>query len=199
MPRHKEFEEAEVLEKALDIFWSNGYNATSFQILTEGMCINRQSIYDTYGDKHTLFIKSFLHYTAKNEAVLKAYFGQDKPVLELLHTFFNTMIDEIRTDALKKGCLVINSMSELVPHDAEAKQIVENHLDFFLRTLQSLVARGISNGEISPAASSEALALHLVNTIYGIKTLGKAMDDRNKLQTIADMALSVIPFIPIFE
>ena len=81
MARQKEFEREEVLEKALGIFWRHGYNATSFQTLTEGMCINRQSIYDTYGDKHTLFIEALNYYKAKTAASAAAHFEQDKPVI----------------------------------------------------------------------------------------------------------------------
>ena len=58
MARHKEFDRDEALHKAIEVFWARGYNATSIQDLVEHMRINRQSIYDTFGDKHALYLES---------------------------------------------------------------------------------------------------------------------------------------------
>jgi TetR/AcrR family transcriptional regulator, transcriptional repressor for nem operon len=52
MARQKEFNRDEVLHKATEVFWTRGYERASMQDLVEHMGINRQSIYDTFGDKH---------------------------------------------------------------------------------------------------------------------------------------------------
>ena len=57
MARHKEFEREEALQKAMEVFWSRGYGAASIQDLVEHMGINRQSLYDTFGDKHALYLR----------------------------------------------------------------------------------------------------------------------------------------------
>src|SRR5947207_627592 len=54
MARHKEFDRDETLQKAMEVFWSRGYEAASIGDLVKHMGINRQSLYDTFGDKHTL-------------------------------------------------------------------------------------------------------------------------------------------------
>ncbi|MGG4128868.1 helix-turn-helix domain-containing protein [Paenibacillus illinoisensis] len=58
MARSKEFEENVVLEKAMKLFWEQGYEKTSIADLVEHMGIHRRSLYDTFGDKHTLFLKA---------------------------------------------------------------------------------------------------------------------------------------------
>ncbi|MGO2638704.1 MAG: TetR/AcrR family transcriptional regulator, partial [Enterococcus viikkiensis] len=58
MARVKEFDETEVLTKAMQLFWQQGYEKTSMQELVDVMGIHRRSIYDTFGDKHQLFLKS---------------------------------------------------------------------------------------------------------------------------------------------
>ena len=63
MARNKAFEPEERLEKAKCLFWQKGYNATSMQDLVETMGLNRGSIYDTYGDKHSLFLQCLQSYT----------------------------------------------------------------------------------------------------------------------------------------
>ena len=72
MARHKEFEREVVLEKAMATFWRYGYEGTSVQTLVENMGINRGSIYDTFGDKRSLFLAAIQHY---NEAVVKKLLG----------------------------------------------------------------------------------------------------------------------------
>ena len=62
MARTKDFDENEVLTKAMNLFWSRGYNATSMEDLVSGLGISRSSLYDTYTDKHTLFIKALENY-----------------------------------------------------------------------------------------------------------------------------------------
>jgi TetR/AcrR family transcriptional repressor of nem operon len=70
MARTKDFDENEVLKKAVDIFWLKGYSATSMQDLVDGLGISRSSLYDTYGDKHTLFMKALESYQSVNSEIV---------------------------------------------------------------------------------------------------------------------------------
>ena len=65
MPRTKEFDEAEVLDRALELFRARGYQQTSFSDLTTELGVSRQSIYDTYGDKHALFHAALQNYVTR--------------------------------------------------------------------------------------------------------------------------------------
>lgn len=192
MPRQKEFEREEVLEKALEVFWCNGYNGTSFADLTEGMCINRQSIYDTYGDKHTLFIEVLNHYSEKNGESLKAHFAQDKPASQLFKEYFEAAVQNISGDTKSKGCLINNAAMEMIPHDAAVKQIARRNIDGLYKVFLDAIKKGVKTKELSPKLNPEAVAMHLVTTIQGMNTVGKAFSDKKRLQSIADTALSVL-------
>ena len=74
MARKKEFDEVEVLDKALDVFWKKGYSATSIQDLVDSMGINRASIYDTWGDKHNLYVESLKRYRQKSSSWFFSFF-----------------------------------------------------------------------------------------------------------------------------
>ncbi|MBS1683296.1 MAG: TetR/AcrR family transcriptional regulator [Bacteroidetes bacterium] len=192
MPRQKEFEREEVLEKALEVFWCNGYNGTSFADLTEGMCINRQSIYDTYGDKHTLFIEVLNHYSEKNGESLRAHFSQDKPARQLFKEYFQAAVQNISGDTKSKGCLINNAALEMIPHDAAVKQIARRNIDGLYKVFLDAIKKGVKTKELSPKLNPEAVAMHLVTTIQGMNTVGKAFADKKRLQSIADTALSVL-------
>jgi TetR/AcrR family transcriptional regulator, transcriptional repressor for nem operon len=62
MARHKEFDRDEALRKAMEVFWSRGYEAASIEDLVKHMGINRQSLYDTFGHKHALYLKALDRY-----------------------------------------------------------------------------------------------------------------------------------------
>ena len=192
MARQKEFEREEVLEKALEVFWCKGYNATSFQTLTEGMSINRQSIYDTYGDKHTLFIEALNYYYKKNTASVAAHFEQDKPVKELLKSFFDKTIVDASAEKKNKGCFLQNVTMEMVPHDKEVVAIVNQHMEDLTKVFQSLITRGVKSGEIVSSQTSSALAMYLVNTTQGLITMGKTITEKKKLQSVVNVAIDAL-------
>ena len=70
MARTKDFDEDEVLDKAMYLFWNQGYNGTSMQDLVDGLGISRSSLYDTFGDKHSLFIKTLENYKKNASSVI---------------------------------------------------------------------------------------------------------------------------------
>lgn len=190
MARHKEFEREEVLEKAIQVFWNNGYNATSFQTLTEGMCINRQSIYDTYGDKHTLFIEALTYYYQKRTDYLTAHFAQDKPVKELIRAFFEQSIVNTTTEQKNQGCFLLNVTHEMVPQDKDVAAIANKNMKDLTAIFESAISRGIKSGEIVSSQTPAALAIYIVNTLQGLLTLCKTMTDKKKLRSITDMAMA---------
>ena len=64
--RPTEFDRQEALEKSMELFWKNGYEATSLAALIEEMGIGRQSLYNAFGGKHKLFIEAAEHYINSN-------------------------------------------------------------------------------------------------------------------------------------
>ena len=192
MARQKEFEREEVLEKALEVFWCKGYNATSFQTLTEGMCINRQSIYDTYGDKHALFIEALKHYYKKNSECLAAHFSQPKPVKVLFMSFFENTIINTTCRQKDKGCFLQNVTLEMVPEDPEVQDIVNQNLQNLAQTFEATIRRGIQSGEIITSQSPETLSMYLVNTAQGLITLGKTITETSKLRSVAEVAINAL-------
>ena len=69
MARTKEFDVDAALDRAIELFWAQGYEATSLNDLLDHMEIGRQSLYDTFGDKHALFLAALDRYRAKMVAL----------------------------------------------------------------------------------------------------------------------------------
>jgi AcrR family transcriptional regulator len=64
MARNKQYNE-QVIEKAMSLFWRNGYQNTSVRMLEKEMGINQFSIYASFGNKHGVFVESLKCYKTK--------------------------------------------------------------------------------------------------------------------------------------
>ena len=119
MARPREFEREEVVQKALAVFWRQGYQATSVQDLVAVTGLNRGSLYDTFGDKHGLFLAVVEHYRTTITAQRLARLEQPGPAREKIATFFKDMIEFSVGEGRLLGCLMTNSAIELAPHDRD--------------------------------------------------------------------------------
>ncbi len=95
MSRPKEFKKSDVLLKAMKIFWDKGYEGTSISDLTEKMNISRSSLYETFGDKHELFIEALEFYLSMTHVKKNENFSKAKNVKIGMYDFFKNAIDFI--------------------------------------------------------------------------------------------------------
>src|SRR5712692_10611500 len=113
MARHKEFDRDEALHKAMEVFWSRGYEAASIQDLVKHMGINRQSLYDTFGDKHALYLQALDRYREVEGRKLFELLERPGPVKEVLRELFERVVEGSLCDRERRGCFIGNAMSEL--------------------------------------------------------------------------------------
>src|ERR1700754_4976114 len=109
MARTKEFDENEVLSKAVDLFWLKGYNATSMQDLVDGLGISRSSLYDTYSDKHTLFIQALKSYQTSGAAKIQDIISNTASAKETVRKLLELTTKELVGDKQQKGCFLVNA------------------------------------------------------------------------------------------
>jgi len=191
MARIKAFDEEEILDKALDIFWHKGYNGTSIQDLVDGLGLSRSSIYQTYTDKHNLFILAIERYRMKiaGEAIeMINNAGSAKAVIKQL---FEQIIDEILADKNNRGCFLVNCAIEMAPHDKTVADIVNKNLQDMEQTFYYAIKKGQKTGEISSRQNARSLASFVYNNINGIRVLSKSGTDKKMLDDIIKVVMSV--------
>ena len=116
MPRPKEFNPGEALEKAMQAFWHKGYEATSMEDLLNAMDINRGSLYATFGDKRELFLKAMnLYCSGGGIGSRLAILSQPGPALPLIRQFISAMLEFGLFDPLQHGCMMTNTLVDW-PH-----------------------------------------------------------------------------------
>lgn len=120
MARSKEFDIDDVLLKAMTIFWQQGYEKTSMQDLVAYMGIHKRSMYDTFGDKHTLYIKALERFAALQSSRLESRIEGITSAKAAIRLLFEATI--YRSEEEPKGCMLVNTAVELSNHDPEAAE-----------------------------------------------------------------------------
>jgi TetR/AcrR family transcriptional regulator, transcriptional repressor for nem operon len=182
MARAREFNEAVVLDAAIQRFWLSGYEATSVRELADGMGIASASLYNAFGDKRTLYRSSLNRYLDQTFRERIRRLESTLTPADAICEFFEEIIERSVSDKRKRGCLLVNSALEGASEDRDFQQIVNTFLreleDFFLR---SLVA-GKRADTISAFGAEEDLARMLVGQLLGIRVLARINPSRTVLE-----------------
>src|SRR2546428_10205183 len=116
MPRPKAFDPDEALQKAMQVFWERGYEATSVEDLVQHMGLNRFSLYSTFGGKHQLFVAALERYRDTIVADLVGELEQSAAGLAAIRQFFTRLVDFFASSQGWCGCLMTHTAVELSPH-----------------------------------------------------------------------------------
>lgn len=192
MARKKEFDKEEVLNKAMYTFLQNGYEGTSMQTLVSTMGINRGSLYDTFGDKRSLFLAAIAHYESTvvktTIASLMSPDADKQTIIELFRNLVVSMAEEENC----YGCLMTNSAVELCPHDTEAKSKIDTHFCQIANAFKQALVNAKTKGEIDRQADLDAIAKYLTSSLQGLRVMGKVNRDLETFNSIVDIILSVL-------
>ncbi len=192
MARNKEFEEAEVLDKAVNLFWCKGYNGTSMQEVVDCLGISRSSLYDTFGDKRQLYLAALGRYRSQMAGALLQTVQNATLVMPTLSQLFEIAVHESLADRLTKGCFMVNSSVELAPHDPEVARIVKANLEDIEEAFYQLIRKGQQQGEVTSKHDARALARFLFNAMSGLRVAAKAGAGRGVYEDVVALSLSIL-------
>ena len=191
MARHKAFNPEEALDKAFQVFWRVGYEAASMQDLVEAMGINRQSLYDTFGDKRTLFRAALDRYVEQEVTQLQQVLEQTPSAKEGLRLVFDGVVSAAMQGD-RRGCILVNTVVELPVHDEQTARSLCAKLAQLEDALRDAVRRGQAAGEISRKHSPETLAGFLMNNLRGLRAMARASDDHAGLRDVVDIMFAAL-------
>ncbi len=192
MARPREFEHDVVLDRAMRIFWSRGYEATSVQALVDHMGIQRGSLYATFGDKRSLFSAAIDRYDRVVTSKLLAALDEPTSGTEAIRRFFRLKIEWAVAANRPRGCLVTNSATELASRDRRTANQVGAVLTKIEAAFQRAVVRAQNAGEIDRARDPRALARFLTSSAQGLSVMAKTFPERTMLEDIVEVILTVL-------
>jgi TetR/AcrR family transcriptional repressor of nem operon len=191
MARPKEFDEATVLDEAVDAFWERGFDGTVVQDLCAAMGLNPGSLYGTFGDKRALFLAALDRYvdTVSRQAIERI--GGGHSGLTGIRSYFDHLIAAMLDGKRRWGCLITNSAAELALHDPDVAARVKLQLARIESAFASALARAQAAGELAEGAGPHGAAF-LVCLVQGLNILAKIKPERRALEGVVEVALKAL-------
>src|SRR5580704_5728228 len=191
MARPREFDEATVLEAAMNCFWAQGYELTSVRELAKQMGITGASLYNAFGDKRSLYRQVLGHYLEQTVRDRVARLEQ-LPPFPAIRTFFDEIVERSVTDKQRRGCMLVNSALELAPYDPEIQKLVAQEMIFIEAFFRRCIEAGQKDGTISAIRPGAELAKLLLSVLLGIRVLARTRPERAVLEDAANGALELL-------
>ena len=186
MARPRTFDEADVLDRAVQVFWSRGFEGTSIADLEEATGLGRQSLYNAFGDKRHLFLAALEHYRRQGESQRGSIAGRGLGAVE---TFFSSSIDFLTEGGERRGCFLTKARMEDsgtagVPAVCTSNE--ESIRALFTRRLEE--AR--EDGELRTGVSPEVAGRMLATWAHGLSAAAAAGAGASLLREEARLLIS---------
>lgn len=192
MARPREFDEGAALEAAIQCFWSRGYEATSVRDLANAMGIAGPSLYNTFGDKRTLYRQALDHYVERGFCDRVRRFESELAPRAAIGAFFDEIIELSLADDQRKGCLIVNSALELAPHDPEFQAALADVLRDMEAFFHRCVKAGQDTGAINASLPADDLARMLLGLLMGLRVLARSRPEPELLRGLVRPALALL-------
>jgi TetR/AcrR family transcriptional repressor of nem operon len=182
MARTKQYKEEDVIQKAMNLFWRNGYEATSVRMLEKEMGINQFSIYSSFGSKHGVFVESIKAYKSELNTIRNILKNSNNAVVGIKQFFYN-FLEFTKENEEGKGCLVCNTISEL-GKKAEPELMIE--LMKFTEEIRTLFVNNLQQDKDRTQDRIEKEANFLTTSMLGL-SLGSRIQNESQLEDYIEM------------
>jgi TetR/AcrR family transcriptional repressor of nem operon len=171
MSRPPGFDREEKIEEAMELFWEQGYEATSVQDLVDHLGLNRSSLYNAFGGKHDLFLAALDRYRERDRRRLRRRLREAPTALEGIRRAFAAVAE--RATESRCGCFTANVAVECAPHDPCTEERACESFREMRALFQEAVERAQEEGAVPRERDAEALGHYLTNAYNGIHLTAK--------------------------
>jgi len=190
MARPREFDEHSALQRAMQVFWRKGFEATSLADLLKATGLSKSSLYQTFTDKRSLFLAALETYRQDRMRHLRAKLNDGRPARQSIETFFAEILGHATEKERPYGCMSCNEAVELSPDDEEVRKLVAADFQAVEDLFADAIQRGQKDGSIRNHDSSRALARFLTVNLQGLQVMARARVDGSRLRDNVNVMLS---------
>lgn len=189
--RPRKFDEAQVLERARDVFWNHGYAATSLDDLAAATGLNRPSLYAAFGDKHALYVRALAENRTWSVEGIRERFAGDAPLRDTLYDFMiaaaeNTLVGDMGA----RGCFVICTAVTESLRDPDTRAVASGYVADVDGVFRERFAR--SRGELATGLDPASAALVAAAMLQTLAVRARTGSSRDELAVIARAAVLAI-------
>ncbi|GGU46388.1 TetR family transcriptional regulator [Streptomyces daghestanicus] len=191
MARTRAFDTEAAVSRAMDLFWTRGYEATSVRDLTQHLGIGQGSLYAAFGDKDGLYRAALEHYRSTLAAAALRDLAEGADVRAAVRALLTERV-RIAVGQGGRGCLAVNAVCERLPEDATTRRTVRDMQDASREALTELLRAARERGEIAARHDPHTLASFLVTFLNGLLVSAKITPDARALEPLVDVALTAL-------
>jgi TetR/AcrR family transcriptional repressor of nem operon len=177
----RQFDEQEVIEVALEVFWRKGLHDATMQDLAAATGVQRGSLYNAYGDKEAIFLRAFDQYAGQFLETAGIALAEGDATASL-QNFFDVIIVNMTSGSPPRGCLTTRTALDAAISSTAVRQRVQG----LLGRLEQLVSKAISSApDRPPAIDANRLARVVVTFTRGLAVMERAGYSRKQLKQAA--------------
>lgn len=171
--RPKKFDDTEVLARAMAVFWKKGYAETSLDDLVSAMGIPRQSLYRTFTDKHTLFLKTLKFYDENVTSKVIGALSAEGPAIDNLKNVFAAWRSAVSSPE-RIGCMMVNTSTQDFSEDSEVTRLVKANQARGVRAFEKALIRAQIEGDVDASIDPKAVSRTICATVNGMLAMSRA-------------------------
>lgn len=166
MARPIEFVYDDVITRATNQFWKDGFVASSVQKLLDATRINRGTMYNSFGEKEVFFRTCVGHYNAMlQEQIAETLGNSEQKGAAAIRAFFQMVVTGMPVAQRSYGCLLVNSLCESINWDDQLGKLVRDSLQairkpLLARTRELEKSRGLTSGVAAEFAADQLMHLY---------------------------------------
>src|ERR1700734_845245 len=190
--RPRQFDVDEALDRALEVFWSRGYEGATLPELTRAMGINRPSLYAAFGNKEQLFRKALDRYQTGPMSFLTE--ALRKPTARaVVEAIFSGFVRMQRDRDQARGCLVVSG-ALACGHEAEAvRRDLARLRQAIVTAFRERFERAVRDGDLSAETDCATLARYVATVLNGLAVQAASGTTEKELRLVAAHAMKAWP------
>jgi AcrR family transcriptional regulator len=190
--RPRAFDDEEVLDVAMRLFWDHGFDGTSMSDLTEAMGINRRSVYAAFGNKEALFTAALERYLA-GPGAFAAKALELPTAREVAESFLLGSVEAFTSPDRPSGCMVVQSALTCSDASAAVRSHLAAHRVAGVDAFRERFDRAQEDGDMPADVDTQALASYVVALSNGISVQANSGIGRTALTRMVEFVLSTWP------
>lgn len=190
MPRNKEYDREQVLEKIVYLFWQKGFKATAMSDIIKETGLNSASMYKEFGDKDRLF-EAALAYYSKHIISNRFQILIDDPDIKGIENYLKCMFNNAASGKYL-GCLMMKSVVEKNEISQQANTQISNFCTELESLLETAFRNARANGDISAAKDPAQLASFVTSTVHGLVLYGQHQNKKENIRNLYEVIWQVL-------
>lgn len=190
--RPREFDPDEALDRAVELFWADGFDGVDVERIADAAGVTKPSLYRLFGDKSSMFLHALRRYgETVGSAPLAAFMGQ-LDITDAVAALLEQTIQAATTEGRASGCLIASVATAQAGGSKEIRLAVAHGLATLTEILAKRFSQEMAAGRLSAPMSAETRSRLLVDLIQGLMLRARAGASRAELLRDAESYVPVI-------